>query len=191
MNVDAELILACKNDDREAIHKLYTYCHGQMIGIGLRYLKDRNDAVAAFHKSFMKILNGLSSYSEQQNFMAWAKRIMVNTCIDTFRKNSKHLEREYPFDPADYYYKNASVDWNLAEMNMRTADLLEMIQSLPEKSRQVFNLYVFEDFKHHEIADILGMSEGTSKWHLSKARKVLQQKLMTALDRENKKLYAS
>jgi RNA polymerase sigma-70 factor (ECF subfamily) len=139
----------------------------------------------------MKLLNNLDAYSEQQNFMAWAKRIMVNTCIDIFRKNSKHVEREYPFDPADYYYKNASVDWNLAEMNMRTEDLLAMVQSLPEKSKQVFNLYVFEDFKHHQIADLLDMSEGTSKWHLSKARKLLQQKILLLMDQENAKINVS
>jgi len=191
MNVDPELIAACKNEDREAIHTLYTFCHGQMVAIGLRYLKNRNDAVAAFHQSFMKMLSGLSSYSERQNFMAWAKRIMVNTCIDTFRKNSKHVEREYPFDPSDYMYKNASVDWNLAEMNMRTEDLLEMIQTLPEKSKQVFNLYVFEDFKHHEIGELLDISEGTSKWHLSKARKILQQKLLAVLDKENARVHVS
>ena len=191
MNVTKELLDACRNEDREAIHDLYEHCHGHLLGIGLRYLKNRNDAVAAYHQSFMKLLNNLDAYSEQQNFMAWAKRIMVNTCIDIFRKNSKHVEREYPFDPADYYYKNASVDWNLAEMNMRTEDLLAMVQSLPEKSKQVFNLYVFEDYKHHQIADLLDMSEGTSKWHLSKARKLLQQKILLLMDQENAKINVS
>ncbi|SRR6056297_1728501 len=191
MDVTDDLIAACRSEDREAIHKLYKYCHGHLIGIGMRYLKNRNDAVSAYHKSFMKMLNGLDSYSEQQNFIAWAKRIMVNTCIDVFRKDSKHTEREYPFDPSDYFYKNASVDWNLAEMNMRTDDILEMVQSLPEKSKLVFNLFVFEDLKHQEIADLLDMSEGTSKWHLSKARKLLQQKILLTLEQENTKINVS
>ena len=191
MKVDDELIQSCINDDRDAIQCLYENCHGQLLGIGLRYLKDRNEALSAYHKSFMKILSNLNSYADEQNFMAWAKRIMVNTCIDTFRKNSKHIEREYPFDPADYIYKNASIDWNLAETEMRTKDLMEMISSLPEKTRQVFNLYVFEDYKHHEIAEMLDMGEGTSKWHLSKARKILQQRILKALKQENARINVS
>lgn len=191
MKVDNDLIQACINDDRKAIRSLYENCHGQLLGIGLRYLKDRNEALSAFHKSFMKILSNLESYADQKNFMAWAKRIMVNTCIDTFRKNSKHIEREYPFDPGDYIYKNGSIDWNLAESEMRTEDLMEMITSLPDKSRQVFNLYVFEDYKHQEIAEMLDMGEGTSKWHLSKARKILQQRISTALKQENARINVS
>lgn len=185
MKIDSALIQSCIKDDRNAIHELYQYCYVRLMGIGMRYLKDKNNAVAAYHSSFIKILNGLPEYSDQQNFDAWVKRIMVNTCIDTFRKESKHHSREYPFDPADFFYKNSSVDWNLAESKLNTDEILKLVQALPERTRQVFNLYVMEDFKHLEIADMLDMSEGTSKWHLSKARSMLQQKLLKIMDQKS------
>jgi len=191
MNIDRKLIQDCINNNRQSQHLLYKYCHPILIPIGLRYLKDRNDAIAALNKSFMKVLNALNTYEEHQNFNAWIKRIMVNTCIDEIRKKTKHQQREYPFDPSDHVYKSGSIDWNQAENKLGVEEILKLVQELPDKTRQVFNLYVVEGYQHAEVGEILDMSEGTSKWHLSKARKLLQDKLTQLLNEDNLSINAS
>ena len=125
----------------------------------------------------MKILKGLENVGTDVNFPAWSKRIMVNTLIDEYRKrknytahvNSRETDREL-----DIY---AEPQANEAESNFGYENLMKMVAQLPEVSGKVFNLYVIDGFNHKEIGELLGISEGTSKWHLSTARKVLREKL--------------
>ena len=127
--------------------------------------------------TFMKILGGLENVDEQLNFPAWAKRIVVNTLIDEYRKkknyNSKVTAKETERE-LDQYGAQASND---GEASFAYENLLKLIAQLPEISGKVFNLYVIEGYNHKEIGDLLGFSEGTSKWHLSTARKALREKL--------------
>jgi RNA polymerase sigma-70 factor (ECF subfamily) len=126
----------------------------------------------------MKILKGLESIkSDKVNFNAWSKRIMVNTLIDEYRKKKNYTnhisvkETERELDVVS----NSSV--NEAESDMGYENLIKLVQQLPEISGRVFNLYVIDGYSHKEIGDLLGISEGTSKWHLSTARKQLREKL--------------
>jgi RNA polymerase sigma-70 factor (ECF subfamily) len=142
-----------------------------------RYHNNEEDARSSLNIGFMKILKGLETVNEEVNFPAWSKRIIVNTLIDEYRKkrnytsrvSSKETERELDFE--------AVPESNEAESNFGYESLLKLIKELPEVSQKVFNLYVIEGYNHKEIGDFLGISEGTSKWHLSTARKVLREKL--------------
>lgn len=142
-----------------------------------RYHNNEEDARSSLNLGFMKILKGLETVDEDLNFNAWSKRIIVNTLIDEYRKkknynsrvSTKETERELDFESVH--------ESNEAESNFGYESLLKLITELPEVSQKVFNLYVIEGFNHKEIGELLGISEGTSKWHLSTARKVLREKL--------------
>lgn len=142
-----------------------------------RYHNNEEDARSSLNIGFMKILKGLGSVDEDVNFPAWSKRIIVNTLIDEYRKKrnyssrviSKETERELDIETVS--------GSNEAESNFGFESLLKLIKELPEVSQKVFNLYVIEGYNHKEIGDLLVISEGTSKWHLSTARKMLREKL--------------
>ena len=177
MDVTSDILNACKRDDRKAIQFLYEHCFKKLMPICYRYHNNEEDARSSLNIGFMKILNGLETVDEDLNFSAWSKRIMVNTLIDEYRKKKNYLshisaketERELDF--------HAESSVNEAESDLGYETLLKLINQLPEISRKVFNLYIIDGFNHKEIGDLLGISEGTSKWHLSTARKILREKL--------------
>jgi len=142
-----------------------------------RYHNNEEDARSSLNVGFMKILKGLDTIDSKVNFAAWSKRIMINTLIDEYRKKknyrnhiaSKETERELDVEH--------SLSVNEAESDLGYQNLLTLIAQLPVISGRVFNLYVIDGYNHKEIGELLGMSEGTSKWHLSTARKLLREKL--------------
>lgn len=176
-DITAEILRACVDDDRKAIKYLYEHCFKKLMPVCYRYHNNEEDARSSLNIGFMKILKGLETIDEQVNFAAWSKRIMINTLIDEYRKKknyqnhvaSKETERELDVE--------ASPSANEAESDLGYQNLLTLISQLPEISGRVFNLYVIDGYNHKEIGDLLGMSEGTSKWHLSTARKLLREKL--------------
>ena len=177
IQINTELLKACVQDDRKAIRALYEHCFTVFMPVCYRYHKNEEDARSSLNIAFMKILGGLENVNEQLNFPAWSKRIVVNTLIDEYRKkrnyNSKVSTRETERELDQYGAQTG----NDGETNFAYENLIKLIAQLPEISAKVFNLYVIEGYNHKEIGDLLGISEGTSKWHLSTARKVLREKL--------------
>lgn len=177
MDITSDILKACKRDDRRAIQFLYEQCFKKLMPVCFRYHNNEEDARSSFNIGFMKILKGLESIDGDINFSAWSKRIMVNALIDEYRKkknytshvSTKETERELDIE--------ADAAENAAESDLGYESLIKLIAQLPEISRRVFNLYVVDGFNHKEIGEMLGISEGTSKWHLSTARKVLREKL--------------
>ncbi|MDQ3393770.1 MAG: sigma-70 family RNA polymerase sigma factor [Bacteroidota bacterium] len=167
-----ELVAGClqgKNSHQQALYSKYA---GKMMGICLRYLKEREEAEDAFQDSFIKVFNSLKSY-KGPNLDAWIKRIFINSCINCYHKNKqkiKHVEYE------DVSEINFAMDDFLTSIS--NEDLLKVIDIIPEGYRMVFNLYVIEGYNHKEIGVMLNINEGTSKSQLSKARKLLQKKLI-------------
>jgi RNA polymerase sigma-70 factor (ECF subfamily) len=142
-----------------------------------RYHNNEEDARSSLNIGFMKILKGLENVEEDVNFPAWSKRIIVNTLIDEYRKKRNYTSRVTSKETERELDIEGSADINEAESNFGYESLLKLIKELPQVSQKVFNLYVIEGYNHKEIGDLLGISEGTSKWHLSTARKVLREKL--------------
>jgi len=181
MNIEATLIEACRKQERKAQHELYKRCYSGLMGICLRYEKNREDAEALLNMAFFKILTRMDQYSDAIPFEAWAKRVTINTVIDEFRKKTRDkLDFVESFDhsmPLD------SMDYNEAEQRYDAESLEALIRTLPPVSQKVFNLYIVDGYNHKEIGEMLSISEGTSKWHLSTARKTLQGLLRKLVDK--------
>ncbi|MGH2643340.1 MAG: RNA polymerase sigma factor [Chitinophagaceae bacterium] len=179
LNEQSSIMLkGCIAGDRSCQNKLYEEFSGKMFPVCLRYTGNREDAEDVLQEGFIKVFTHIREFKNEGSLEGWIRKIMVNTALEKYRKQS-HL----------YPVKNME---ETAEMNLfmesediisrlTTKELILMIQSLPPRYRMVFNLYVFEGMKHREIADELGISEGTSKSNLSDARAILQKKVTDSL----------
>ena len=144
----------------------------------LRFHTNEEDARSSLNIAFLKIIKGLEGVDlDAINFNAWSKRITNNTLIDEYRKKkiqtdhyvSKETDREL-----DYH---ANCHENDAVSDFGCEVIMRMLSEIPDTSAHIFNLYVIDGYTHREIGELLGMSEGTSKWHLSTARKLLREKI--------------
>jgi len=189
MHIDSTILKACASNDRRAQKQLYEYCFKFLMPVCLRYHSNEEDARSSLNLAFLKIIKSLSDTDlDSLNFNAWSKRITTNTLIDEYRKSKNHTthyqiketEREL-----DLLCGNTQND---AESDFGCEAIFKLLKQIPEISAQVFNLYVIDGYSHREISNLLNMSEGTSKWHLSTARKLLREKLEKIEANQPKKL---
>ncbi len=185
-SISTQLLKDCRNGDRKAQLQLYKVCFSMLMGICMRYKREESEAVASLNMGFLKIITNLEKYSSKIPFQAWAKRIMINTLIDEYRKYKKERETiSYTdFESPESYRE--PIDFNAAEQKFDAQQIEAMIHTLPPMNRQVFNLFAIDGYSHKEIAQMLGISEGTSKWHLSTARNKLKQLINQQLNQKNK-----
>jgi RNA polymerase sigma-70 factor (ECF subfamily) len=173
-----QLISLCIKQDRKAESALYKYCFTKLMPICHKYYKSKDDSVEQLNKTYLKILNNLSKFDETKSFDAWIKTIAVNTIIDEFRVNNKRnalfIDKDYEEAALNYH----SFNLNEAEAKLTADDIQVQIQKLPDSSKMVFNLFTVDGYSHKEIGEMLGINEGTSKWHLNNARKILKKKLI-------------
>lgn len=176
MRPDPRLIAACIREERKAQSELYQLCYGTLMGVCMRYCRNRDDAAAALNLGFLKLLKGLKGWKEHVPFEAWARRIMINTLIDEFRRSKSYrsrfsIEEELPPGAREPVF-------NEADMRLDAEALEALIQELPPVSRQVFNLFALDGYSHAEIGQMLGMTESTSKWHVHFARKYIREHII-------------
>ncbi|MDX1629534.1 MAG: sigma-70 family RNA polymerase sigma factor [Fulvivirga sp.] len=167
-----KLIEKCLSDNRKAQQKLYDHYAPKMLGVCIRYVKDRDQAEEIMIGGFIKVFNKLDQFKKQGSFEGWIRRIMVNECLTFIRKN-KSIYLEVDIEAA-----RATPDYSNLESNLQAEELLQMIHELPTGYQTVFNLYAIEGYSHKEIAEHLAISENTSKSQLSRARSLLQKKLL-------------
>jgi len=117
----------------------------------------------------MKVFNNIDRYDSDYDFKTWLKKIVTNAAIDYFRKFKKHQFTYATENPPDSGFNENFSDFD------QTNDMLPVIQALPPAYRMVFNLYVMEEYKHHEIAEMLGISVGSSKSNLARAKDKLRK----------------
>ena len=173
--VDEGLIQRCIREERKAQYELYRALHPMMMSVCSRYERNKQDAVARMNAGFLKILQNIGKRKKEVPFMPWARRIMINTVIDEFRKDKDRKEFEAIGDPPE---NNGSSSANEYLKNMEAEAFEPLLKELPAMSRNVFNLFAVDGFSHAEIAELFGISIGTSKWHVSHARNMLQQRLI-------------
>ena len=167
-NTEAELLQGCREKHRLAQQYLYQRYFGRLIGIPMRYCGNREEATEVLNMAFLKIFEGIHQYQQTGSFGGWMARIVFHTTIDFVRSKIAY-RRVLDYEPtADHPVDNEALQGLLAE------DLFKLIQLLPDTARTIFCLHVVEGYKHQEIARLLDIDEGTSRWHLSKARKTLQ-----------------
>ena len=175
MNVDLDLITACINRERKAEYALYKITYRYLMSICVRYANGQEASKEMLNIGFLKILTNLEKYKPEVPFKAWIRKVMINTLIDEYRKEKKHNEHiEY----VEEYHETADhSEVNSAMQKMNVEEIHSLICKLPPMSQRVFNLYVIDGFSHKEIAALLGMTEGTSKWHLNSSREKLKNML--------------
>jgi len=170
-----DILTACQRNERSAQEKLYRDFYGYAMSICLPYTKDKTEAEEVANDGFVKVFNHLISYDFSQPFKGWLRRIMINSAIDYYRRNKKH----YNHDDIENAYDASSFDTNIIDQ-LSADEIMEQVQKLPPAYQMVFNLYAVEGYKHHEIAEQLNISEGTSKSNLSKAKAKLKKQLELA-----------
>lgn len=179
---EEKLIDGCLKGKSWAQKALYERFSPLMMGICIRYLKDRDDAEDIMVQGFMKVYNNLHKFRKEGSFEGWVRRIIVNECLSFIRKNrSMYVE-------TDIGKAENNPDCSFLEQNLEVEDLMNMIARLPSGYRTVFNLYAIEGYSHAEIAEQLGINVNTSKSQLSRARSHLQKELVAAEKLLNQKI---
>lgn len=171
-----ELITRCKKKDGKAQEALYQQYAAILFGICLKYSPNRTEAEDSLQDAFITIFSRIEQYEGKGSFEGWMKRITVNTVLQKYRK--KRL-----FDIADEG-KIEEPDIEVEQESIPLDYLLKIIQELPDRYRLVFNLYVLDNYSHKEIAEMLGISDGTSKSNLARARMILKTKIEAFRDQD-------
>lgn len=168
-----QLIEGCNKGKRLAQHRLFKTYYGLMFSVCMRYANNYEDAQDMVNEGFVKIFAGLKTYESSGSFEAWMKTVMVNAALDYLRKYRTPTDLIQYDDITDDVLNQHSENEALDKIS--TDELIQLIQQLPLMSRTVFNMYIFEDMSHTEIAKTLNIKEGTSHWHLNFARTKLKE----------------
>lgn len=166
-----DLIEACINGERAAQRILYDIFSKKMYVVCLRYTKSQQEAEDVLQEAFIKIYKNLNTYRGESRLDYWIKRIVINTALNNQRK------KLYMYPMVDIDEVQNTVERNKVLSDFRVDELLRMIRELPDGCQTIFNLFAIEGYSHKEIAEMLNVSEGTSKSQFSRARKLLQEKL--------------
>ena len=170
-STEAQLIAALKRGESRAYKVLYERFSGKMLAVCTRYCANRDDAEEVMLDGFMRVFEKIQQFRQDGSFEGWIRRVMVTESLMFLRKN-KQWRQEIPIEDIQ-----VEPDYDWADTSLNENDLLRVINQLPDGYRTVFNLYAIEGYTHAEIADTLGISEGTSKSQLSRARLLLQANL--------------
>ena len=174
MNVTPELIKACIKGNEQAHYKLFKACFPYMMSIAVRYVHCEQDAQSLVNEAFYKIVSNLKKFESEGSFKPWARRILVNTIINEFRKNEKHKSNlSYVDELSTVPIQDNQCHYWSKESDVK--EILAMMRKLPEKEFTVLNLYAIEGYNHREISEMLEIPEGTSKWLLSNARNSMSE----------------
>lgn len=174
-STDDELVQGCIAQNRLAQRYLYERYFGLAMSVVMRYTGGHSEALEICNTVFLKIFGSFEKYQSQGHLDGWVARIALNTAIDYVRSMT-HYKKIIELTPE--YEVNISNDTdNDGLSNLQTEDILRLVQKLPPNSRAVFSLYVIEGYQHPEISEMLKISVGTSKWHLSFARQELKKLL--------------
>lgn len=168
-STDEALRQGCIEQHRLAQQYLYQRYFGRLLGVSMRYASNREEAIDVLNQAFLKIFNSLEQYEDKGTFMGWMAKIVFHTAIDHLRRQTSYKKVMDFSTVADLSVENEVTS------QLAVEELFQLVQKLPPASRTVFSLYVLDGYKHREIADLLGIDEGTSKWHLSTARQELQK----------------
>lgn len=167
---ESALVKKALKNSREAQHVLFELYAPKMLSICRYYIKDAQEAEAVMLNGFFKVFSNLKNFKSEGSFEGWIRRIMVRESI-SFLRQQKKIE----FFIEDVIVKDDSS--NNINTNIEVDQIQQLIDALPEGYKMVFVMYAIEGYKHNEIAELLNITEGTSKSQLFKARKMLQEKI--------------
>lgn len=177
-----DIIEGCIRGERASQKALFEEFYGSMLGICMRYTKDKDRAQEVVQEGFIKVFDKLAEFDFTGSFSGWMRRIMVNTSIDAIRKRQRSAvltDEDFILEAGSFYEQEDDNDEYLTKLKAKEA--LEAVQRLSPAYQTVFNLYVIENYSHAEIAQILGITEGSSKSNLAKAKMNLRKMLTKRL----------
>lgn len=165
-----ELIQGCIRNERTAQEKVYRLFYSRMMAVVRRYIDQQEQAEEVLNNGFLRAFQKVGQYTFQGSFEGWLRKIVFHAVSDYVKQNIRYSEHIVLVEKDEYIHKDHAD-------RLYYNQLLQLVQSLPDATRTVFNMYVMEGFAHKEIGKILGISEGTSKWHLSEGRRLLKDKI--------------
>lgn len=177
-----KIVKGCVKGDRESQKLLYQSYYSKMMSVCYRYTKDADEAKDILHDGFIKIFNSLHKFKFDGSLEGWMRRLVVNTAIDNYRRNKKMYSMTETGMTEDQIDLSVEADV-FSTFNAKV--IMEAVQSLSPAYRTVFNLYAIEGYSHKEIAEKLGVSVGTSKSNLAKAKVNLRQQLEKKIKYKN------
>jgi RNA polymerase sigma factor (sigma-70 family) len=179
---ESDLIRACIAGSRSMQEELYKRFAPKMYAVCMRYANNADDAQDLLQEGFIKVYRNLAKFRAEGSFEGWVRRVFINTSIEHFRrKNTLYSITEKE--------ENVIEDADLTALdNLAEKDIIALVQELSPGYRTVFNMYVIEGYTHKEIGNILGISEGTSKSQLARAKAILQKKVQDRLEENRKSL---
>lgn len=166
-----KIIKGCIEGNRAAQQELFKAFSEDLFGVCLYYSRDYAEAEDVLHDGFLKIFKKIEQVKNMNSLLAWMKKVMINTALEKYRRNH-HL-----YLVGDSSEFNNDIDPNDLFSDIAARDLLKMVQELSPQYRLVFNLFAIEGYTHKDISEMMGISEGTSKSNLSRARTILQEKV--------------
>jgi RNA polymerase sigma-70 factor (ECF subfamily) len=170
---EQELISACVEGNGKAQQFLYDKYARVMFGICLRYSNTYEEAKDILQDGFVKVFTKLGQFGFQGSFEGWMKRIFVNTALEYYRSQKNHMYHDDVESAFEVQHQDYTID------KISRQEILTIIQAMAPGYRNVLNLYIIEGYSHAEIAEMLQISEGTSKSQLSRARAILQQAILS------------
>ena len=175
----SDILEGCLAHRRESQHDLYKLYYGYGMSVAIRYVNTETEAITIVNDAFMKVYANVGQFKREAPFKPWFRKITVNTSINYLKKQAKH-RMETEMDAAKHVADREEI---LSRISYQ--ELLSLVQSLSTAYRAVFNMYVIDGFRHDEIAKALGISVGTSKSNLMRARQKLREKLQHQLTTNN------
>lgn len=167
-----ELLNGCRAGNRQMQEALYKHTAAKMLGVCMRYISDKMEAEDVLQIAYIKVFEKIKEYRGDGALEGWIRRIVVNTAIESYRKQMKMMN----VVPIDDAYDQPSTGFDFSRLGMQ--DLMKVVQNLSDGYRIVFNMYAIEGYSHKEIAVALGISEGASKSQLSRARSILRTEII-------------
>ena len=170
MNID-KIIQGCKNNDRASQEALYKIYFQMMMLMCMRYISDRDAAAAIVNDGFLKVFTRIDQYQNKGSFEGWIRRIIFRCLSDRVRKDANYLKFMV-------FEDHEAMDRSNILSKLYEEDILKLIDQIPSASAEVFVLFAIQGYAHKEIAEQKNISIGTSKWHLSEARKKLRELIL-------------
>jgi len=180
-NRDKNILAGCIKGKQSAQRELFDSYSRLLLGVCNRYAQSVEEAEDILQEGFVKIFLNIKEFKGDGSLVAWMRRIMINTAITHYHKMRKHRYHDDLDEVSESRFEERT--WEDSEFTKE--ELFEVIQSMPDGYRMVFNLYAVEGYKHREIAEILEIDENTSKSQYSRARRWLQERLMKLKGEKN------
>lgn len=167
-----DIIAGCKSNNRKSQEKLYRMFFPKMFSLCTKYTNDEDNSMMILNDGFLKVFKNIHQYDGRGSFEGWVRKLVFHCLSDFYRRENKYLSLLI------FEEKDVQGDFRIIDQ-LYFEDLMKLIDKLQGNTHRVFNLYAIEGYTHREISELLSISEGTSKWHLSQARAKLKSFLLS------------